>query len=126
SVQWNNTNGNGTVQVSSYGCSPEPANRIGSLNVTITASLTPYFCNNSPLSNGKTEGCDAILQYTVCNMPSNCGYTWTYKLKGQPAASAYTSNPTWGAFSGCSGAAVFDYVCVRPACSSTPSLCVNY
>jgi hypothetical protein len=125
-VQWNNTNGNGTVQVSSYGCSPTPENRAGFLSITLTSSLTPYFCNNSPIGNGRVEGCDALLIYTVCNMPSNCGYIWTYKRRGQAPATTYTATNVWGEFSGCTGGSAFEYVCVRPACTSSPSLCANY
>jgi hypothetical protein len=39
-VQWNNANGSGTVQVSAYGCSPTPESRTGSLNVSITYPCT--------------------------------------------------------------------------------------
>ncbi|SFF56377.1 carboxypeptidase-like regulatory domain-containing protein, partial [Thermoflexibacter ruber] len=74
SVQWNNTNGNGTVQVSSYGCSPEPANRIGSLNVSITAPV--YITISGRVTSPSGQGISTVLVgSSVTN--SNGDYSFT-------------------------------------------------
>jgi hypothetical protein len=106
-VQWNNTSGNGSVQVSSYGCSPTPENRTGALSVTLNAP--PYI--GSP---GEGRDCTA---YKIFNLPGSC-YLWTITFTDGTVDPPYTTdNPVSRAYGpNCGpyyGSKTVQSVCVR-------------
>jgi hypothetical protein len=93
-VQWNVSSGNGSVQVSSYGCSPTPESRTGFLNVTRTAPLITISGritseNGQGLAGvnvaGTTTDTNGYYSLTVSN-----GYTGTHV----PSRTGYTFSPT--------------------------------
>lgn len=98
-IQWNVLSTNGTIQASCSGCSPEPASRYGSLNVTITA---PTITISGRITNSSGQGISGVsIGGTTTNSTGNYSITVSAGYSGTltPILNAHAFSPTSRSYS---------------------------